>query len=72
MKFIYQSFIFVEYKGKATVPGNIFQDLVNNGFIDENSEFADVNNSWVGRNVWIYKKKFNGKFIRDSFYFLKF
>ena len=52
--------VFQDIKGKATVPGNIYQDLVNNNLIDQTSEYADVNNTWVARESWLYTKKFNG------------
>lgn len=47
------------YTGKATVPGDIYTDLYNNGLIN-NPLYGngDQDYMWVGRSSWIYEKIF--------------
>ena len=58
----------IAIKGKATVPGNIYQDLKNKKVIDDlYYEYSDVNNTWVANESWIYTKKFTGKLLKFIF-----
>lgn len=55
----------LEYKDlKATVPGGIYSDLMNNNIIEDIFYgFNDDNTRWVPRTKWTYYRNFEGNLI---------